>query len=130
MSTSKLERLAKVSREWIGVDEKYRKEPDDMVKSNQVSSMQNDDEFAIRVVEPTSSSELKTSKKPKKQQQQQPRPPNEEPQQLNDLKSTTTTDMGKWTEPREVDYLFAARIVKDARDLRNLTFKKTENNLK
>jgi hypothetical protein len=35
-----------------------------------------------------------------------------------------------WKESKQTDYLFASRLVRDARDLRNLTFKKTEHDFK
>lgn len=35
-----------------------------------------------------------------------------------------------WQKTRELDFLIASRLVKDSKDLRNLTFKKTENHLK
>ena len=35
-----------------------------------------------------------------------------------------------WSDIKEKDYLFASRLVRDARDLRNLTFKKTEKDFK
>ena len=31
-----------------------------------------------------------------------------------------------WKKTKDIDYLFASRLVRDARDLRNLTFKKTK----
>ncbi len=31
-----------------------------------------------------------------------------------------------WKKIKDIDYLFASRLVRDARDLRNLTFKKTK----
>ena len=35
-----------------------------------------------------------------------------------------------WKETKEVDFLYASRLVRDARDLWNLTFKKTEKDFK
>lgn len=119
-----------------------------MVKRNKVSNMDNNDEFTIKVEDPNSSTvesnTAKTSKKvqgglkkPKLESENELKPPksnesNVSEHQLNDLNrsNSSVSRLEKWTQPREVDYLFAARLVKDARDLRNLTFKKTEHNLK
>lgn len=35
-----------------------------------------------------------------------------------------------WQQIKDIDFHFASRLVCDARDLRNLTFKKTESDLK
>ena len=43
----------------------------------------------------------------------------------SDATKRDEVDVGDWRQVRELDFLYAARLIKDAIELRNITFKKT-----
>ena len=49
-------------------------------------------------------------------------------QTMSELKKSSATEA--WGSVTDVDFLYAAQLVRDARDIRNLTFKKTVQHLK
>ena len=44
--------------------------------------------------------------------------------------SSSTTRIDDWRQSQDLDFLYAARLIKDARESRNITFKKSILHLK